>query len=159
MVEIKIPPKLFMLAPDSQRLTWSLWRSFRFIFGLLALKVNHPGFLATRLCGDLFLNNVGTILSLPPLYSRLSGGYCRYCYDVVDPGAFFFMPDFRHPAVFLFTPHPFGFLVWDFFQLCFLDAAGVFTVAKVAVGPAKNIRPVMSAMIAMKVLCIIVQFR
>ena len=68
------------------------------------------------------------------------------------------MPDFRHPAVFLLTCHPCCFLARDFFQLCFLDAAGVDAVAKVVVGPAKNITPVRSAMITMKVLGIIVQF-
>ena len=69
------------------------------------------------------------------------------------------MPDFRHPAVFLLTCHPFAFLAQGFFQLCFLDAAGVDAVAKVVVEPTKNIRPVRSAMITMKVLGIIVQFR
>jgi hypothetical protein len=67
------------------------------------------------------------------------------------------MPDFRHPAVFLLMPHPRFFLAGDFFQLDFLGAAGGEAAAKVVVEPAKNIRPVMSAMIMMKVLGIIVK--
>jgi hypothetical protein len=69
------------------------------------------------------------------------------------------MPDFRHPAVFFLTRHFFFFLPRSFFDVCCLETAGVEVVAKVGVEPAKNIRPVMSAMITMKVLCMIVQFR
>jgi hypothetical protein len=78
---------------------------------------------------------------------------------VVDPGAFFFMPDFRQLAVFFLTPHPFFFLARGFFQFCFLDEPGLDSVAKEAVEPEKNIRPVRSAMITMHVLCMIVQSR
>jgi hypothetical protein len=69
------------------------------------------------------------------------------------------MFDFPPPGGLFVNPSPLRFFSPSFFQLCFLDAAGVNAVAKVVVEPAKNIRPVMSAMISMKVLGIIVLFR
>jgi hypothetical protein len=66
------------------------------------------------------------------------------------------MPDFRHPAVFFLTRHPFLFLACDFFQLDF--AAEVGALAKEGVEPEKNIRPVRSATIIIKVFGMIIQF-
>jgi hypothetical protein len=85
--------------------------------------------------------------------------HCRHCYDGVEPGAFFFVPDFRQLAVFFFTRHPCFFFVWDFFQPCFFDIPGLDSAAKEAVAPEKNIRPVRRAMITMQVLGMIFQSR
>ena len=86
-----------------------------------------------------------------------SVGSCRPDYNLVDPEVFFFWLDFRHPAVFLDAFHPFRFFEWGFFQLCFLDPGG-FEAAAEGVDPAKNTRPVMSAIMARNVLAIIVPF-
>jgi hypothetical protein len=66
------------------------------------------------------------------------------------------MSDFRHPAVFFLTRHPFLFLACDFFQLDFVAEVGA--LAKEGVEPAKNIRPVRSATIIIKVFGMIIQF-
>jgi hypothetical protein len=81
------------------------------------------------------------------------------CYDVVDPGAFFFVPAFRHPTVFFTTRHPLLFLAWGFFALGCLYVEVLEAVAKEAVVPEKNTRPVISAMITRNVLGMIVPFR
>jgi hypothetical protein len=78
---------------------------------------------------------------------------------LVDPGVFFFKLGFRHPADFLGTPHPCRFFARGFFQLLFLFAWVCEAAAHEVVEPAKNIRPVMSAMKTRNILGIITLFR
>ena len=73
------------------------------------------------------------------------------CYDFVGLDFFSFWLDFRHPAVFFLTPHPFDFLARDFFQLCFLAPGGDEAAAEVPLEPAKNSRAVMSAIMVSNV--------
>jgi hypothetical protein len=83
---------------------------------------------------------------------------CRLGYDFVDPKVFCFGLGFRSPAVFLGTRHPFRFFAPGFFQLLFLFVWVCEAVAKEAVEPAKNIRPVMSPIMNRNVLGMIVSF-
>jgi hypothetical protein len=78
---------------------------------------------------------------------------------LVDPEVFFFNPGFRHPAVFLGTPHPCRFFAWGFFQLLFFFAWVCEAAAHEVVEPAKNIRPVMSAMMTRNILGMVTPFR
>ena len=57
------------------------------------------------------------------------------------------MPGFRHPAVLSATCHPFGFLSRSFSNSASLTQPELDAVAKEALEPEKNIRPVRSAMI------------
>jgi hypothetical protein len=75
----------------------------------------------------------------------VAGASCRPGYDFVGFDFFSFWLDFRHPAVFFLTPHPFGFLVRDPFQLCFLVPGGDEAAAEVPLEPAKNNSAVTSA--------------
>jgi hypothetical protein len=79
-------------------------------------------------------------------------------YDVVARSGFFFRLDFRHPAVFFPTCHPFGFFAWGFFQLLFLGPWVFEAAVKEAVEPVKNISVVRSVIMIRNVLGIIVQF-
>ena len=87
-----------------------------------------------------------------------SVGLCRPGYNLVDPEVLFFWVDFRHPAVFLGAFHPLRFFACGFFQLLFLGAWPGEATAKEAVEPAKNSRPVMSAIMTSNVLGIVVPF-
>jgi hypothetical protein len=88
----------------------------------------------------------------------LPGGQYRPGYDLVDPRPLFRF-DFRDPAVFFPTRHPFPFLARGFFQVCFFDAGAFEAAAKDAVEPARNIRPAMSAIMTGKNFFITIHFR
>jgi hypothetical protein len=81
------------------------------------------------------------------------------CYDVVVPGNFFFMLGFRDPAVFFEIRHPLLFFARGFFQLLFLFAWVGEAATDEVVEPAKNIRPVISAIMTRNVLGMIIPFR
>ena len=78
-------------------------------------------------------------------------------YDVIDPGAFFCMLGFRHPAVFFPTRHPFRFLEEGLVKLDFLYAWVLEAAAKETVDPATNIRPARSVIRALNIRGIMVQ--
>ena len=104
IVEIKIPPKLIALTPDSQRLTWSLWHSDRFIFGLLnSIKTRHgfppkifPWINSTPSCRSRFTGTASLFTSIRRLLPALlwsGGARCFFLHAWFPPtGGLFFHP-------------------------------------------------------------------
>ncbi len=78
---------------------------------------------------------------------------------VVDSCFFFFWLGFRHPAVFFGNPSPLPFFRMRFFPTALFSRLGREAAANEVVEPAKNIRPVMSAIMTRNVLGIIIPFR
>jgi len=88
----------------------------------------------------------------------LTDGSGRSGYDGVEVDFFFFGLFFRHPADFVAARHPFGFFLWGFFQLLFFAVRVCEAAANGVVEPAKNIRPVTSAIMTRNVFGIFIPF-